>query len=81
MNLFREVNLLHDRVLRMPAYLGAAQITSNMVTTFNAMLCVAKDEYPDVTEIRSLEPVSQSVCLIEFAVRLQILKGAIFQRK
>jgi hypothetical protein len=81
MKLFREVNLLHNRVLRMPAYLGAAKITSNLASTFNTMLCVAKDEYPDVAEIRSLEPVSQSVCLIEVAVRLQILKGAIIRRK
>ena len=81
MILFREINLLHDRVLRMPAHLAAAQITSSMASTFNAMLCVAKEEYPGVTEIQSLEPVSQSVCLIEFAVRLQILRGAILQGK
>ena len=80
MNIPCEVTKLHAEIMAMPVNHANSTISHDLQETFNKLLCSAKTQFPDIPVVRAMEPVSQSMPLLELAARLTVLKTHLPER-
>ena len=74
MNIRCEVTKLHAEIMAMPVSHANSTIPHDLQETFNKLLSSAKGQFPDISVVRAMESVTQSMPLLELATRLTVLK-------